>query len=105
MTTKTSKYGIWLKKKSFRCFVPSLINKPYKWADPNIDALLADANRTIGELNAHAELVPDVESRITKLCKQIPNCRHKLFDYGRHTFMITEVEDFQKIAIEFLGGN
>lgn len=49
------------------------------------------------------ELVPEVEQRITKLCKQIPNCRPKFFDYGRHTFMITEVEDFQKIALEFFG--
>jgi hypothetical protein len=45
---------------------------------------------------------PDILGRLDELAVKIPNVKKKYYDYGRHTFMITEKEEFRKIAMEFL---
>lgn len=44
----------------YKSFLPEKINKPYRCSDPNIDILLGEAMRYLGELNAFSYLVPDV---------------------------------------------
>lgn len=51
------------------------------------------------------ELLPNILERLTALSKKIKNVSMKFYDYGRHTFMITEKEEFRRIAIEFLKEN
>ena len=48
-------------KEGYKSFQPNPVNVPYKWSDPKIDVLLADAMRFLGELNAYSKLVPDID--------------------------------------------
>lgn len=52
--------GKYLPHTEYKSFLPEKINKPYRWLDPNIDILLGEAMRYLGELNAFSYLVPDV---------------------------------------------
>lgn len=48
------------------------------------------------------KLIPNIFDRIERLCSKLPDCRKAFYNYGRHTFMITEKEDFRELALEFL---
>lgn len=60
MTQTKWQSGTYKQHTQYKSFVPSLINVPYSWDDREIDLLLADAMRYLGELNAYSTLVPDV---------------------------------------------
>lgn len=54
------KSGKFIQQYKYKSFLPSRLNQNIEWESPEIQNLLADANRMIGELNAYASLVPDV---------------------------------------------
>lgn len=45
----------------YKSFVPSMINHTFTWGDPQINTLLEDATRALGELNAFTMIVPNVD--------------------------------------------
>ena len=55
------KSGIYKNQRGYRSFLPTPVNSLYIWKDPQINVLLEDATRYLGELNAYSRLVPDVD--------------------------------------------
>ncbi len=53
--------GQYVRQHNYDAFIPSLINHPWTWADPRVNTLLEDATRALGELNAYALIVPDID--------------------------------------------
>ena len=45
----------------YRSFRPNPIHHPWIISDPDIQLLLGAADRALGELNAFAQLIPDIE--------------------------------------------
>jgi len=45
----------------YKSFVPSMINHTFTWDEPQINTLLEDATRALGELNAFTMIVPNVD--------------------------------------------
>lgn len=48
-------------QREYKSFLPTLINREWQLSDPKTMALLDEATRLLGELNAFAKLVPDVD--------------------------------------------
>jgi Fic family protein len=55
------KAGNYQQQYEYRSFLPSYINKDYEWKDKQVVILLEEASHYLGELNAYATLVPDVD--------------------------------------------
>lgn len=53
--------GIYKQQREYKSFTPSFINKQYNLRDNKITLLLEEARGYLGELNAYANLVPDVD--------------------------------------------
>ncbi len=53
--------GKYKQQSEYKSFTPSLVNRDFDWDDKKIDILHGQAMRFLGELNAYATLVPDVD--------------------------------------------
>ncbi len=60
MVQRNFKAGIYKQQYQYKSFSPSCLHL-YEWSDPQIDILLEEAVRYLGELNAYSLLVPDVD--------------------------------------------
>lgn len=47
--------GVYRERLGYKSFSPSLINKPFEFSDPQINILLEEASRSIGQLNAYSD--------------------------------------------------
>lgn len=61
MNIKDYKAGIFTKQHGYRSFHPNLIEKEWLIDNPQISTLLAEANYKLGQLNAFATFIPDVD--------------------------------------------
>ena len=53
--------GRYKQQQEYKSFTPSFVNNQFAWENPQIGVLLEQAGRLLGELNAYAELIPDVD--------------------------------------------
>ena len=53
--------GVYRQQREYKSFSPSFINGPFTWENRQIDQLVEQAANLLGELNAYAEIVPDVD--------------------------------------------
>jgi Fic family protein len=53
--------GSYEQQYEYKSFFPSLIHHAWIFSDPSLQNLLGQADRAIGELNAFAQLVPDID--------------------------------------------
>jgi Fic family protein len=53
--------GRWEQQYGYRSFLPDPINHEWMLSNPEVQALLSDADRYIGELNAFGIIIPDVD--------------------------------------------
>ncbi|MDE0465945.1 MAG: Fic family protein [Candidatus Poribacteria bacterium] len=56
--------GVYRQQREYKSFSPSFINCPFVWKNRQIDQLVEQAANLLGELNAYAEIVPDVDFSI-----------------------------------------
>lgn len=61
MNLKDFKSGALRQEYQYKSFVPSMINHTFTWDEPQINTLLEDATRALGELNAFTMIVPNVD--------------------------------------------
>lgn len=61
MNIKHFKAGKYVQRYEYKSFEPELINQPWIWDDPEINILLENANKFLGELNAFTYIVPDTD--------------------------------------------
>ena len=61
MKFETFSAGVWRKRYQYKSFEPVPVNHEWVWEDPVVNALLEQANRALGELNAFSLIVPDID--------------------------------------------
>lgn len=61
MKFETFKAGVWKPRYQYKSFEPVAVNHEWTWEDARINALLEQANRALGELNAFSLIVPDID--------------------------------------------
>lgn len=61
MKFETFKAGRWQARYQYKSFEPVPVNLAWTWEDPTINALLEQATRALGELNAFSLIVPDID--------------------------------------------
>ena len=53
--------GIYTEEYQYKAFLPKPINEKWFWQDSEINMLLEEANRTLGEINAFSILIPNID--------------------------------------------
>lgn len=61
MKFETFKAGRWHPRYQYKSFEPVPVNHEWHWEDPTINALLEQATKALGELNAFSLIVPDID--------------------------------------------
>lgn len=61
MNIKDFKAGTLHQEYQYKSFLPERINHTFTWDDPQINTMLEDATRALGELNAFTMIVPNVD--------------------------------------------
>ena len=61
MNIKDFKAGTLRQEYQYKSFIPEMINHTFTWDDPQINTMLEDATRALGELNAFTMIVPNVD--------------------------------------------
>jgi len=57
--------GKWVEQYRYQSFSPEMINRQWLITDTDLQTMVADASRFLGELNAFSHLIPDIDFFIT----------------------------------------
>lgn len=98
MKLEEYKAGEYKQGNGYKAFLPSNINYNWGWDDTKLDALLAEANRQIGQLNAYSLLLPNVDLYIKMHVKIEANKSSKI--EGTKTSIEEDLSDLQDINPE-----
>ena len=98
MKLEDYKAGEYKQGNGYKAFLPNNINYNWGWDDTKLDALLAEANRQIGELNAYSLLLPNVDLYIKMHVKIEANKSSKI--EGTKTTIEEDLSDLQDINPE-----
>ena len=60
MNLENFKSGSYKQQYRYRSFCPNKISQNWSWIDPQLNVLLEEAVRKLGELNAYSIIVPNV---------------------------------------------
>lgn len=61
MNIKNFQAGTYQQEYKYKSFLPNSINHTFVWDEPQINTMLEDATRALGELNAFTMIVPNVD--------------------------------------------
>lgn len=61
MNLSQFKSGVYRQEYQYKSFLPETINHTFVWDDPQINMMLENATRALGELNAFTMIVPNVD--------------------------------------------
>ncbi len=98
MKLEEYKAGEYKQGNGYKAFLPSNVNYNWGWDDTKLDALLSEANRQIGELNAYSLLLPNVDLYIKMHVKIEANKSSKI--EGTRTTIEEDLSDLQDINPE-----
>ena len=98
MKLEDYKAGEYKQGNGYKAFFLCILNYNWGWDDTKLDALLAEANRQIGELNAYSLLLPNVDLYIKMHVKIEANKSSKI--EGTKTTIEEDLSDLQDINPE-----
>ena len=78
MNIKDFKSGTLRQEYRYKSFLPQMINHTFTWDDPQINTMLENATRALGELNAFTMIVPNVDIFIQMHITQEANTSSKI---------------------------
>ena len=70
--------GTYTEEYQYKAFLPNPINEKWFWQDSEINMLLEEANRTLGEINAFSILIPNIDLFIKMHITQEANTSSKI---------------------------
>jgi Fic family protein len=68
MKIEEFKAGTYRQQLKYKSFLPVKINHEWTWTDPSLNVLLEEATRRVGELNAFASFIPNIDLFIETHC-------------------------------------
>ena len=78
MNLKDFQSGTYQQEYQYKSFLPNSINHTFTWDDPQINIMLENATRALGELNAFTMIVPNVDIFIQMHIRKEANTSSKI---------------------------
>ncbi len=98
MNIEAFKAGHLTKQFKYSSFQPETINRQWTWLDPEVNGLLSEANRWLGELNAFGKILPDVDTYIRMHALKEANASSRI--EGTQTRMETAARPIEQVEPE-----
>lgn len=87
MKLENYRAGEYVRKEGYKAFILSKINYSWSWEEAEMNKLLAEASRMLGELNAYSILIPNADTYLKTFVKIEANKSSKIDEVN------TKIED------------